>query len=138
VDELALTLQGFGFNVNCSATSIAPNSTAAQQFLIEGDTKIGDAAPAFVIQGSVYTLDSIDLTDVSTNLTQQAQLVANEEMGRLDITSVFKSDPSCQADVSVNTCSLHRAILDYDVTMQNGTIALQHAHWQQDNTFTRT
>jgi hypothetical protein len=77
-------------------------------------------------------LNDTDLSDISSNQTQQAQLAAIDDTGRLNVTSVVKSDPSCNADLSVHTCSLHRAIVEYDVIMQNGTIVLQHAHWQQD------
>lgn len=132
----ALTSQGFGFIINCSTTSISPNSDTAQQFLIDGENKIGDAVPAFVTQASAYMLNDTDLSNISTNLTQQAQLAAIEGTGRLDVKSVFKSSPSCQENLSVHTCSLHRGIIEYDVTMQNGSIALQHAHWQQDTPYT--
>jgi hypothetical protein len=133
--SLLLTLQGFGFVVNCSTTFIPPNSDTAKQFLIEGETNIGDSAPAFVIQASIPGPNT-EFIDLNSNQTQQAQFVEIEEIGLLDVTSVVKSNPRCQADLSVYTCSLHRAIVEYDVTLQIGTIALQHANWQQDTPFT--
>jgi hypothetical protein len=122
-----LNSQGFGSSTNCTLTTASPTSTVVKQFLEDPNR---DLVPAFSVNGSIYGIGEYDSANV--NATTMAHLRAVEEIGRLDIASVFKSNTSCTADVSIHTCSLHRALIEYDVLIQNATIKLQQPNWQQD------
>lgn len=48
------------------------------------------------------------------------------------ITTKFKDMPTCKGFAQMRTCTLHQAVVEYAVILQNNTISLQHPHWQND------
>jgi hypothetical protein len=48
------------------------------------------------------------------------------------IQSTFKEVPACQGNLTVTSCNITYGMVEYPVTLSNGTIALRYPHWQND------
>ncbi|ERF74873.1 hypothetical protein EPUS_03257 [Endocarpon pusillum Z07020] len=131
-DSCTTTLQGFGFSVNCSTVPVS-NDDARAGFRSENVTTIGSAVPVFNVSSSLYGEIECDLGDSCF-----AKNKAAAELGRIEIANLFKAAPDCESDVSVTSCSLQQAIVEYDVVLQDGIVSLQHAHWQNDTVLYNT
>jgi hypothetical protein len=100
----------------------------------------GSAVPAFnssaILPGAM---------DYSSNITSAEMLKAGEaqraadQRGWLNITNLFKTEPICGGDLSLHKCSLHHAVVEYDVTLSsNGILSLRNKNWQDDKVLFQT
>lgn len=84
--------------------------------------------------GGVYDLL---LYNSSDDTGRQAQ-VAADKAGWIEVTGLFKTEPVCDGNVSVQKCLLHHAVVEYDVAWSNGALSLRKKHWQDDNVLFHT
>jgi hypothetical protein len=131
-DNCTTILKGFGFSVNCSTVQIS-NNDATANFRSENVTTIGDSVPIFNVSSSLYGV--IDCDDIDSCFAQNE---AAAKLGRIEIPNLFKAAPDCESDLSVSTCTLQQAIVEYSVVLQHGIISLQHPHWQNDTILSNT
>jgi hypothetical protein len=61
-----------------------------------------------------------------------------DRQGKFQITNLFKSEPICGGNLSLHKCSLHHAVLEYDVTLSNGILSLREENWQHDKVLFQT
>ncbi|EON66808.1 hypothetical protein W97_06210 [Coniosporium apollinis CBS 100218] len=124
------TIKGFGFGYDCSSSSIA-FKTANQTFQSESNKleSVEVAVPVFNV--STQLAGSQDVS-----LLLHSPLNASEKLARsidrIKISSLFKTKPECGGDLSLTTCTLTPALIEYRVVLRNGTIELQYPHWQHD------
>ncbi len=50
----------------------------------------------------------------------------------LFVRTQVKTNPTCKGTGSIRRCDLRQGIVEYAVVLKHNTIALQHAHWQND------
>ncbi|CAI6332970.1 unnamed protein product [Periconia digitata] len=141
-DKCEGKVKGYGFEIKCLDVSSVPwdnsSDSALRQMYQASDISIGSAVPIFnssaVLPGGIqkYTFDS-SLDDAA----REAQITA-EQQGWFQTTSLFKSEPICGGALSVHTCSLHHAVVEYDVVLSNGTLSLRSDNWQDDNVLFQT
>jgi hypothetical protein len=97
----------------------------------------GNAVPAFnssaVLPGGMGEL-SFNSTD---EMSSDAQIAADQR-GWFQVTNLFKSEPICGGNLSLQKCSLHHAVVEYDVTLSNGTLSLRYENWQEDSVLFQT
>lgn len=55
-----------------------------------------------------------------------------EEAGTFQITNLYKTDRGCRGMVHLSSCSLRHAIVEYDIEVKNGIVALNHSRYQSD------
>jgi hypothetical protein len=59
--------------------------------------------------------------------------------GWFNITNLFKNEAICGGDLSLHKCSLHHAVVEYDVTLSsNGIVSLRNENWQDDKVLFQT
>jgi hypothetical protein len=99
---------------------------------------IGSAVPSFnssaVLPGGIQELTFNSSLD---DAAREAQ-VAAEQQGWFQITNLFKSEPVCGGNLSIHKCSLHHAVVEYNVVLNNGTLSLRSQSWQDDNVLFQT
>jgi hypothetical protein len=134
--------QGYGFEIKCSDVSSIPWNTssdsALRQMYQDPDTSIGSAVPIFnssaVLPGGIQEMTYNSSAD---DAAAEAQITADQQ-GWFQITNLFKSEPVCGGDLSIHTCSLHHAVLEYNVVLSNGILSLRSQNWQDDNVLFQT
>lgn len=60
------------------------------------------------------------------------EFIAAEQEGWFEVVNMFKTEPVCGDSISVRTCKLHHAVVEYEVSIENGTISLSQDNWQND------
>jgi hypothetical protein len=102
------------------------------------DTSIGSAVPLFnssaVLPGEFQELTFNSSVDDAAG---EAQVVADQQ-GWFQVTNLFKSDSVCGGNLSVHKCSLHHAVVEYNVVLSNGILSLRNQSWQDDNVLFQT
>jgi hypothetical protein len=102
------------------------------------DTSIGSAVPLFnssaVLLGGIQELTFNSSLD---NPTGEAQVAADQQ-GWFQITNLFKSESVCSGNLSIHKCSLHHAVVEYNVVLSNGILSLRSQSWQDDNVLFQT
>jgi hypothetical protein len=115
------TFQGYGFDTKCSdASRIAWKSSQDSELvrMYQGeDNKIRSAVPSFN--------SSAALPDESNGEWSQ-------------VTNLFKSEPVCGRYVPVSKCSLHNAIVEYNIVFRSKVLSLKNQSWQDDNDLSQT
>lgn len=61
-----------------------------------------------------------------------------EREGWFQVVNLFKTEPGCGGDLSISTCSLHHAVVEYEVSIQAGNMTLVRENWQDDNVLFQT
>lgn len=101
------------------------------------DVSVGSAVPSFnssaVLTGGIQEL----IFDSSHDADKEAQVAADQQ-GWFQITNLFKSESICGGNLSVHKCSLHQAVVEYDVVLSNGILRLRSESWQDDNVLFQT
>jgi hypothetical protein len=134
--------QGYGFDINCSDVSSIPwdnssDSTLRQTY--QGDeTSIGSAVPIF--NSSAFLPGGTQESTHNSTLNAAAggaQVVADQQ-GWFQITNLFKTESVCGGDLAVHKCSLHHALVEYNVVLSNRTLSLKSQTWQDDKVLFQT
>jgi hypothetical protein len=102
------------------------------------DISIGSAVPSFnssaVLPGEMQGLTSNSSQD---DAAREAQIAADQR-GWFQITNLFKSESFCGGNLSIHKCSLHHAVVEYNVVLSNGILSLKNQNWQDDNVLFQT
>jgi hypothetical protein len=104
------------------------SDSALRQMYQDPDISIGSAVPSF---NSSAVLSSLD------DSAGEAQVAADQQ-GWFQITNLFKSEPVCGGNLSIHKCSLHHAVLEYNVVLSSGILSLRSQSWQDDNVLFQT
>ncbi|KAF1850625.1 uncharacterized protein K460DRAFT_372824 [Cucurbitaria berberidis CBS 394.84] len=128
-------VKGYGFDIKCSEVTKIPwdisgNSTVRQEFQ-DMTNRIGDAVPAFNSSAHLQGLPYPEYANAT-------DFIAAEQRGWFEVVNLFKTEPICGGDLSISTCSLHHAVVEYEVSLRNGTISLSRDNWQEDNVLFQT
>jgi hypothetical protein len=70
------------------------------------------------------------------DVASETQVMADQQ-GWFQITNLFKSESICGGNLSVHKCSLHHAVVEYNVVLSNGILSLSQG-WQDDNVLFQT
>ncbi|USP81703.1 hypothetical protein yc1106_08977 [Curvularia clavata] len=141
-DKCEGKVNGYGFEIKCSDVSNIPwdnSSDSVLRQMYQGpDTSIGSAVPSFnssaVLPGQIQELTfNSSLDDVA----REAQVSADQQ-GWFQITNLFKSESVCGGNLSIHKCSLHHAVVEYNVILSNGILSLRNQSWQDDNVLFQT
>ncbi|KAF2132764.1 hypothetical protein P153DRAFT_382391 [Dothidotthia symphoricarpi CBS 119687] len=130
-------VKGYGSDIECSDLTTIPwdtseNSTVRQQFQ-DTSNRIGGAVPSF--NSSAYLPDVVWS---ETGETDVDSFTAAETRGWFDVVNLFKTEPICGGHLSISRCSLHHAVVEYEVKLQDGIVSLLHDHWQDDTVLFQT
>lgn len=118
-------LQGYGFDIQCAVLrTMSWHSSELHDRYVNNSNVAFDVVPAF--DSSAYMFGAADFGDVTT--TDEVA----DERGWCKVFNLFKTEPICGGQISISECSLHHAILDYDVELRNDSVGLLHQHWQDD------
>ena len=74
---------------------------------------------------------------VSADSTSEEQTTA-EQQGWFEVVNLFKREPICGGDLTIHKCSLHSAVVEYEVALRNGTVDLTRNDWQDDKVLFQT
>jgi hypothetical protein len=77
------------------------------------------------------------LDDEPDDATREAQ-TTRDQQGWFQINNLFKTESVCGGNLSVHKCSLHHAVVEYNVVLSNGTLSLGSQSWQDDNVLFQT
>ncbi|KAH5581680.1 hypothetical protein HBI24_130090 [Parastagonospora nodorum] len=134
-------VKGYGFKIWCSDVSFipwdnSPNSTVIQMYQ-DPENQIGSAVPAFNSSAVLASGMDDSISNRSDNTDRNAK-IATEHKGIFQVTNLFKSEPICGGDLSLRKCSLHHAVVEYDIALTNGTMSLRSENWQDDKVLFET
>jgi hypothetical protein len=114
------------------------SESALIQIYQSPDNNYVGAVPAFnssaVLLGATQQLPLESLLD---DADREAQ-TARDQQGWFQTTSLFKPEPVCGGNLSVHKCSLHHAVVEYNVVVSNGTLSLGSQSWQDDKVLFQT
>ena len=117
----------------------SPDSALRQMY--QGpDTDIGDAVPSFNSSAALPgepTSDVSSITSDDVDAAVEADIAADQQ-GWFQITNLFKSESLCGGKLSIRNCSLHHAVVEYNVVLENGVLSLRSQSWQDDNVLKQT
>ncbi|KAF1979695.1 hypothetical protein BU23DRAFT_636905 [Bimuria novae-zelandiae CBS 107.79] len=141
-DKCEGKVKGYGFEIKCSDVSNIPwdnsSDSALRQMYQDPDTSIGSAVPLFnssaVLQGGMQESTFNSSLDDAAGEAQ----VAADQQGWFQITNLFKSESVCGGNLSIHKCSLHHAVIEYNVVLSNGILSLRSQSWQDDNVLFQT
>jgi hypothetical protein len=111
------------------------NSTVRQMYQ-DIDNQIGSAVPSF--NSSATLPGGMETSFNSSDETGRESELAADQRGSFQVTNLFKSEPICGGNLSLHQCSLHHAIVEYDIRLSNGTLSLRSENWQDDNVLFQT
>jgi hypothetical protein len=96
------------------------------------------AVPAF--NSSAVLLGATQESTLETQLDDTARdaQTARDQQGWFQITNLFKPESVCGGNLSIHKCSLHHAVVEYNVVLSNGTLSLGSQSWQDDNVLFQT
>ena len=101
------------------------------------ENQIGSAVPAFNSSAVLASGMDDSISNRSDNTDRNAK-IATEHKGIFQVTNLFKSEPICGGDLSLRKCSLHHAVVEYDIALTNGTMSLRSENWQDDKVLFET
>jgi hypothetical protein len=135
--------QGYGFEIKCSDVSNIPwdnsSDSALRQMYQDPDVLIGSAVPSFnssaVLPGGIQELPLN--SSLEEDAAGEAQVAADQQ-GWFQITNLFKSESICGGNLSIHKCSLHHAVVEYNVVLSNGILSLRSQSWQDDKVLFQT
>jgi hypothetical protein len=114
------------------------SDSALRQMYQDPDITHGSAVPIFnssaVLPGGIKELTFNSSVDDAAG---EAQIAADQQ-GWFQITNLFKSGSVCGGNLSIHKCSLHHAVVEYNVVLSNGTMSLRSQSWQDDNVLFQT
>lgn len=105
------------------------------------ENQIGSAVPAF--NNSAVLVDcregsTFNRSGDTDRDTDRDTEIATNQRGMIQVSNLFKPEPICGAHLSLHKCSLHHAIIEYDVALTNGTLSLRSENWQDDKVLFET
>jgi hypothetical protein len=114
------------------------SDSALRQMYQDPDTSIGSAVPSF--NSSAVLLGGIQELTFNSSLDDAAgeAQVAADQQGWFQITNLFKSESVCGGNLSIHKCSLHHAVVEYNVVLSDGILSLRSQSWQDDNVLFQT
>jgi hypothetical protein len=102
------------------------------------DTSIGSAIPIFNSSAVLPSgMQQLTYNSSLDDAAREAQVAADQQ-GWFRITNLFKSEPICGGKLSVHECSLHHAVVEYNIVLSNGTLSLRTQNWQDDDVLFQT
>jgi hypothetical protein len=136
--------QGYGFDIQCSEVSSIPwdnsSDSTVRQMYQDPENPYESDVPAF--NSSALLPGGIDQFSYnnSDELEKGAEVQrAADRRGWFNITNLFKTEAICGGELSLHKCSLHHAVVEYDVAMSsNGILSLRNENWQNDTVLFQT
>jgi hypothetical protein len=114
--------------MDCSNSSIT-STQAVQAFPgdpIEGLVPAFNVSMRIIGRADLYSNANLDQPENATD-AQNAEI-----QGNILLTALYKTALGCDSDLTLTTCTIKPAIVEYDVTLTNNIYSLRQGTWQSD------